>query len=179
MTDSRDEADRERARIAVERYGRIAFETYRDTLADGSKVLAAIAWEHLSPVEREAWRAAADAVRMFEYLNRPLSPARTAQRYVMPRPTTVENLAQYGSDGPRSRSFEPPIKALAGDVVLFSPTGDEVFVQRDGVLVADYRDDGSGVLRPVGGVVEVVDEVHDFRREWLDAIERADQDGPS
>lgn len=118
--------------------GRAAFEGYRVGL--DSPTFRDVGWHDLSPIEREAWRAAADAVRAAGEL-RHVEHRRL--KFTRDTAVTAIEVAPLGPKG-----VVPTLHAETGDVLVCSPDGGEVYVQRGDALVAHYADDGLGVLRP-------------------------------
>jgi hypothetical protein len=98
-------------------------------------------WGALPPEKREAWRAAADAVREAGELRHV-----EQRRLTFARDTAVTAI-EVAPLGPKG--VVPTLHAKTGDVLVCSPDGGEVYVQRGGEHVARYVDDGRGVLRPV------------------------------
>jgi hypothetical protein len=102
-------------------------------------------WGALPHEKREAWRAAADAVREAGEVRHV-----EQRRLTFTRDTTVTAI-EVAPLGPKG--VVPTLHAKTGDVLVCSPDGGEVYVQRGDVraheVVAHYVDDGRGVLRPV------------------------------
>jgi hypothetical protein len=150
------------------RLGRVAYDAFRFTWPHPAHRL----WHELTESEREAWHRAADAAR--EVQRRltcqhdeaamatevaplgpwPQRPDGEQRRLTFKRDTAVTAI-QVAPLGPKG--VVPTLHAKAGDVLVCSPDGGEVYVQRGDVraheVVAHYVDDGRGVLRPSGGAV--------------------------
>jgi hypothetical protein len=114
--------------------GQIAYDAYRFTWPHPAHRL----WHELTESEREAWRAAANAVGELRHVE---------QRRLTFKHDTAVTAIEIAPLGPKG--VVPTLHAKTGDVLVCSPDGGEVYVQRDGEHVARYVDDGRGVLRPV------------------------------
>jgi hypothetical protein len=119
--------------------GQIAYDAYRFTRTTPHP--AHRLWHELTESEREAWRRAADAVREVGELRHV-----EQRRLTFTRDTAVTAI-EVAPLGPKG--VVPTLHAKTGDVLVCSPDGGEVYVQRGGEHVARYVDDGRGVLRPV------------------------------
>jgi hypothetical protein len=117
--------------------GQVAYDAYRFTWPHPAHRL----WHELTESEREAWRRAADAVREAG------EPRHVEQRRLTFTRDTAVTAIEVAPLGPKG--VVPTLHAKTGDVLVCSPDGGEVHVQRSGEHVARYVDDGRGVLRPV------------------------------
>ena len=69
--------------VDLDTLGQIAYGAYWEQARPEGYIVAD--WADLNPRLREAWRAAADAVRMYEHLRRPGNPAAQRRRIGWPQ----------------------------------------------------------------------------------------------
>jgi hypothetical protein len=114
--------------------GRAAYDVAHEHLGITASTPA---WDEAHERVREAWRAAADAVRTYEH------PTHARGLTTVTQPVRLEVAGFSG----RARRIEPPFASQPGDRIGL---GERVFrVWRGGDLVADYAAGDDGVLRPV------------------------------